>query len=393
MSFIIIAAAMFLAALGFIAIPLLKQQRAAPLQTAAANRAIHDARVDELKADVAAGALAEADYAAARRDLEADFAETSVAPETAARRSRGWIAAVAVVAIVPILTAALYLNLGSWRSALFGNDSLPAMIANVSTRLQEAPNDASGWRFLGQAYSIQERYRKAADAYRHAVALTGGNNATDLVELGSVEMLARQMQAGPEQARLFDKALQLEPNNTKALLFGGIVALQQGDNETAVARWQKVLQQNPPAQLRKILAARIAAAGGTVEPASAPSGAVAAGPSIPVHVTLAPTLNAAVPANATLFVFVRPVDGKSGPPLAVQRLNVDQFPVQVKLSDADAMIPGRHLKDYERLQVVARISKSGAPLAQTGDIYGTATFTWQDPNAPLDIVLNEVVRQ
>lgn len=394
MSFIIIAAAMFLAALGFIAIPLLKQRRVAPLETADVNRVIQDTRLDELKADVAAGVLAEADYEAARRDLEVDFARTTAEPASEGGRSRGWIAAVAVVAIVPLVTAALYLNLGSWRSALYGNDSFQAMTANVKSRLQDAPNDPSGWQFLGQMYSAKGRYTDAAEAYRHAVALTGGKNADVLSALGASQMLARQMQAGPEQAQLFDQALQVDPTNASALLFGGIAAFQQGDNAKAIARWQRLLQQNPPPRLRKILAARIAAAGGTVA-AAAPTAeaAAAASPSIGVQVRLAPALKAAVPADATLFVFVRPADSNGGPPLAVKRLNVQQFPVQVQLSDADAMIPGQHLQDYKHLQVVARISKSGAPLEHAGDIYGNATFSWQGNASPLNIVLDQVVPQ
>ncbi|HET7369504.1 MAG TPA: c-type cytochrome biogenesis protein CcmI [Gammaproteobacteria bacterium] len=391
MSFIVVAAAMFLAALGFIAIPLLKQRRAAPLETAVVNRTIHDTRLDELQADVAAGTLAEADYEAARHDLDADFAATTGAAQ-ATGRSRGWIAAVAVVAIVPIVTAALYLNLGSWRSALYGNDSFEAITANVTKRLQASPNDAAGWQFLGQLYSAKGRYSDAANAYRHAVAVTGGKNADVLSALGAAEMLGREMQAGPAQAQLFDRALRLDPTNASALLFGGIAAFQQGDNELAVDRWQRLLQQNPPARLRKILTARIVAAGGTVA-AAGQDAAAAASTSIGVRVELAPALKAAVPANATLFVFVRPADEPGGPPLAVKRLNVTQFPVQVRLSDADAMIPGRHLKGYKQLRVVARISKSGEPLEHAGDIVGKATFGWHDKAAPLNIVLDQVVPQ
>ncbi|HET6725939.1 MAG TPA: c-type cytochrome biogenesis protein CcmI [Gammaproteobacteria bacterium] len=387
MSFIIIAAAMFLAAVGFIAIPLLRQRRAASMPLTAVNEEIRAARLEELRADVAAGDLAQSDYEAARRDLEADFSDTAEEPEIRLR-SRGWIAALVVAAIVPLLTAALYLNLGSWRSALYGDDSLSAMTANVTRRLEKAPNDVSGWEFLGQAYSGSGQYEKAADAWRHVVALTGGENANALSALGAAEMFGNKMQAGPEQAQLFDKVLKLDPTNAGGLLFGGIVAMQRGDKATAIDRWQRLLKQNPPAPLRKILAARIVAAGGTLPAVKAAPAAPAA--AIQVEVKLAAAVKAQVPDPATLFVFIRPATSAGGPPLAVRRLNVDQFPVKVQLSDADSMIPGRHLEDYKNLRIVARISKSGAPLQHAGDIFGSAEFAWNARAASLDIVLNQV---
>jgi cytochrome c-type biogenesis protein CcmH len=387
MSFIIIAAAMFLAAVGFIAVPLLRQRRAASLPQAAVNQEIHAVRLEELRADVAAGDLAPGDYEAARRDLEADFRETTDEPERG-RRSRGWIAALVVVAVAPLLTAALYLNLGSWRSALYGDDSLSAMTTNVLQRLEKAPDDVSGWEFLGEVYSRSGQYQKAADAWRHVVALTDGRDANALSALGAAEMFRNKMQAGPEQAQLFDKVLKLDPDNAGGLLFGGIVAMQQGDEATAVKRWQRLLRQDPPAPLRKILAARIAAAGGAVPPAAAASAAPAA--AIQVEVKLAASVKAQVPDPATLFVFIRPAEATGGPPLAVRRLNVNRFPVKVRLSDADSMMPGRHLEDYKNLRVVARISRSGAPLQHAGDIVGSTDFAWNAKHASLDIVLNRI---
>ncbi|HET7307893.1 MAG TPA: c-type cytochrome biogenesis protein CcmI [Gammaproteobacteria bacterium] len=390
MSFIIIGAAMLLVAIGIMAVPLLRQRQTAPVEAVAASRELYAARLDELRVDLETGALAAEDFESARRDLEADFQTDDAASKPAGRR-RGWWAAVAVAAIVPIATAVLYLQWGNWQSALYGDESMPAVMANVQNRLQQSPNDPEGWAFLGRIYSASGHYDKAIHAFHRAVALTGGNNAAMLAALGSTEMLATNMQTTPATAALFDKVLKLDPDNTRGLLFGGIVAMQQGDKQTAIERWQRLLSQNPPAPLRRILAARIKAAGGVVPAAGAVAAAAAPARSIHVDVKLDAALKARVPEHATLFVFVRPVGSDSGPPLAVRRLSVAQFPVKVKLSDADAMIPGRHIEDYKNLRVVARISKSGAPLEHPGDVYGSAKFAWSNKSAPLNIVLNQVV--
>jgi hypothetical protein len=73
-----------------------------------------------------------------------------------------------------------------------------------------------------------------------------------------------------------------------------------------------------------------------------------------------------------LFVFVRdPAQG--GPPLAVKRLD-SHFPQSVALSPADSMVPGRAFAAGQNVQVVARIARSGSPIAASGDPFGEVTY-------------------
>ena len=46
--------------------------------------------------------------------------------------------------------------------------------------------------------------------------------------------------------------------------------------------------------------------------------------------------------------------------------------MSVTITDGDAMMSGRGITSVSRVQVVARISKSGTPQAQPGDLYGEA---------------------
>ena len=62
----------------------------------------------------------------------------------------------------------------------------------------------------------------------------------------------------------------------------------------------------------------------------------------------------AYPPDATLFVIAR--RGNGGPPLAVQRRPVGSWPVSLRLSDADAMLPGITLAGGGPLTLIARIS-------------------------------------
>jgi len=88
-------------------------------------------------------------------------------------------------------------------------------------------------------------------------------------------------------------------------------------------------------------------------------------------VTLSTSLASAAGA-APLFVFVRD-PAQAGPPLAVKRLD-SHFPQSVALGPGDSMVPGRTFAAGQSVQVVARIARSGSPIAASGDPFGEVTY-------------------
>ena len=91
-----------------------------------------------------------------------------------------------------------------------------------------------------------------------------------------------------------------------------------------------------------------------------------------VHIELSPELSKAAPDAAPLFVFVRD-PAQPGPPLAAKRL-ARRFPQTVELTPADSMVPGRVFAAGQSVQVVARIARSGNPLAGSGDPFGEVAY-------------------
>jgi hypothetical protein len=71
-------------------------------------------------------------------------------------------------------------------------------------------------------------------------------------------------------------------------------------------------------------------------------------------------------------VFVRD-PRQPGPPLAVKRLET-RFPQTVELTAADSMIAGRSISPGQDVEVVARIARSGSPVAQKGDPFGVVGY-------------------
>lgn len=320
--------------------------------------------------------------------------------EAAASPRDRWTAVGAVAVLVPLVAIASYVKSSNydWDFAAAQGGSTGDQLRALQDYTTANPSDVEGWMRLGQAYGMLGRHRESADALRTAQTLTGGR--APVVGLAYAEALAN---SDPdtlrgEAAPLIESALAVMPENPTALWLGGLVALGQGKPELARTRWQSLLALNPPPDVAQILTERIAqveqAAGlapSSGAPAPAAGGAApAAGTAVAtVRVELSPALAAGIPASAPLFLLARDPT-QPGPPFAAQRRTVGELPLEAQLSDADAMMPGRTLSMAKQVIIVARISKSGQPMAGSGDLYGEAAWT-PGSQAPLKIVIDRTV--
>ena len=92
-------------------------------------------------------------------------------------------------------------------------------------------------------------------------------------------------------------------------------------------------------------------------PAQKPPVSVA-GPSLRGRVALAPDVAAQVQPSDTVFVFAKETAAQRMPLLALRK-PASELPLTFELTDAQAMVPGSHIADYEKLVVTVRISRSG----------------------------------
>ena len=281
--------------------------------------------------------------------------------------------AAVVTGAVLLGTAALYAVFSNytWVTGNSVADTPAAMTAKLARELADKPDNLSGWLMLGRSYGQLEQYPLAVRAYQRADRIAGGNNAEAV--LGVAENLVAQ---DPESIRgaaghLFERALTLEPGNAKALFYSAFAAMSRGETAAARERFTRMLALNPPDNIRAIIEQRIAALDQAAA-GDAPAAAADDGARIEVHVTLSPKLKSSVPAGAVLFVAAR--DPKApGPPFAATRLPA-QFPQDVELTAANAMLPSRRIAKGQLLDVVARIALGGTPTATSGDPYGQVSY-------------------
>ena len=120
------------------------------------------------------------------------------------------------------------------------------------------------------------------------------------------------------------------------------------------------------------------------EPAAVPDDAIAV-----VNVSADAATIADLGLAASIFVIARD-PAQPSPPIAVRRLAVADLPAAVSLGDGNSMVQGRMLSMFSEFEIVVRASKSGQPMAQSGDWFASAIVRPEEQNS-VDLKINQQV--
>ncbi|HET8882143.1 MAG TPA: c-type cytochrome biogenesis protein CcmI [Solimonas sp.] len=382
--------------------PLWRRATPAALRRRRANVTVYQTRIAEIDADLAAAALdAESaqqlrDEAALRLLQDADAIAPVDAVEAAPPRRLRWT--LALVALLALASGLFYWRADSWRTraliALAQRDPAAAqqqmidgMVDKLRAHLDAEPGDAEGWAMLGRSYAVLQRFADAAHAYGRANALSAERpHAEWLVAAGAAQGMASGQHDLRASRPLFEQALALEPGNTEALWYGGLAAMQTGDDSAAYAYWLKLRDQDLPDDIRAVLEQHLpdmaAKAGKTLPPAAAGDAT-----SLTVHVRLSDALKAQLRPGMRLLVFAKAADGPPMP-LAVQRIDTPELPLTVTLGDRQAMLPSMKMSGFANWVITARLTAGAGAQALSGDLEGSHAVARADAGRPLDLVID-----
>ncbi len=283
-----------------------------------------------------------------------------------------------------------------------GGGSIEEVTAQLEERLARNPGDMEGWRMLGRTYLVMGRAGDAAASYERASAMSGGRDPAVELDLAEALVLAGDPAKLDKARGIIDAALAADGNNQKALWYAGLMAARASDVETAKARWSRLLETGPPPEIRQILVDQLAQLGVAVPagqgaaPAAPVGGGMgmstpageASGRTLRVAVSVDPALAARLQPGTVVFVSARET-GIPGPPLAAVRVNSDELPTTVVLSDANAVVEGRNLSSVDEVQVVARVAFGGTAVTASGDLVGEARHA-KGAAADLNVVIDKV---
>ncbi|MGB9092442.1 MAG: c-type cytochrome biogenesis protein CcmI [Pseudomonas farsensis] len=358
------AGLLLLAALAFLLVPILRGRRQqAEQDRTALNVALYEERVAELAGQQAAGVL-DAEQLAKGRDEAARELLADTERDDAARQGQlGKAVPLLAAVLVPALALGLYLHYGAADKVALTQEfaSAPKNMQDMTARLERAvqaqPDSAEGLYFLGRAYMAEQRPADAAKAFERAVALAGRQPEL-LGQWAQAQYFAADKQWSAQLQALTDEALKADPNEVTSLGLRGIAAFEGERFDEAIGYWQRLLAQLPEGD-----ASRAALQGGidrAADKLKAGGGKVVVTARLKVRVELAVELKGKVRPDDTVFIFARASNGPPMP-LAAKRVTVAQLPIEVELSDADAMMPQMKLSDFSEVQLVARVSRAGQP--------------------------------
>ncbi|MGE8666884.1 MAG: c-type cytochrome biogenesis protein CcmI [Achromobacter mucicolens] len=394
----LIVLALLLATLLCLVPPLLRRTPAAETASDASVRAFYLAQREQLRRDLANGALTPQAHARADEELQRDLLQDLAMrrdPRARLGGQRAGLAAACVLTVaVPVAAVLLYGQLGNPRAAATvalsqapephaqaADNDMALAINALAQRLRAAPDDADGWYMLARSYETLGRYNDAVAAYQEVLRLVPGQPAV-LADLADALLSARQGQPDETSIAAVAQALQADADQPKALALAGMMALRRGDAADALTHWERLRALLPPeSEAARQIQTNIAQARAMAASGRAAPGAAAPAPSAGASVTTARLAGQARIADAlrdqvrptdTVFILARPMTG-SRMPVAILKMQAADLPRAFVLDDSTAMSPDATLSKAGKVRVEIRVSRSGNAAAQPGDLNGVLT--------------------
>lgn len=218
---------------------------------------IYKQQLSEIEADLARGLIAPAEAKAAR--VEVSRRLLAAVPESGAARpaggSSGATRRYAVAALVPLLSIALYLALGSpgardqphasrVTAIQSGQPTIPELVALVESRLRAHPEDGQGWDVIAPVYMRQQRFADAAVAYERALRLLG-EEPRRLAGYAEARIFADGGVVGEAARQSLERLLTLNPKSTEGRFWLAMAKEQDGMLDAAAADFRAMLAQAP----------------------------------------------------------------------------------------------------------------------------------------------------
>jgi cytochrome c-type biogenesis protein CcmH len=145
------------------------------------------------------------------------------------------------------------------------------LIPFLIQRVRQYPNDATAWRYLGQAYMAARDPRNAAKALGRAISVEGKGDAELDAAYGEALVMANNGAITPEAEAAFQAAVAADASNVPARFYLGEARLEKGDRAGATQIWQGLLNDIPvTSRLHQLLVDRLAMASGQGPGGAAP---------------------------------------------------------------------------------------------------------------------------
>jgi len=353
------------------------------------NRSLYLEKMAQLEAQYNAGEIDKAQYDQLILEYQRQFIADNPAEADSTKVIAGkgkWLPVVTSL-LIPLVTVLLYVEMGASDAV-----TLRQLLEKRSQVYMETPHESGQLQYLtyqvveqlktlvekhedeplypvllAQLYMDQGEFDLAVPLYRRAVALLP-EEAEIRAEYAQAMFFASGNQVSDSMIIEAELALRLQPDNQTALGLMGIGNFHRENYREAIRYWQQALSLLPPMSAsRGSLEAGIAAARerlGETPAQGAEGEKIAGGAALEVSVAASEAVD--LPGDTTVFIYARAWQG-SPMPLAIRKITLADLPVTVTLDDSMAMSPAANLSSADKIELIARVSRSGAPVPASGD--------------------------
>ncbi|MFK3869741.1 c-type cytochrome biogenesis protein CcmI [Pseudoalteromonas rhizosphaerae] len=419
-----------LLAVTFVALPFLSKERVQSLTYNANSEliAIYHQRLGELANDLANQRIDQVNHDESVIELKRRLLNELSPEKSLMSRGNNRIFALTGSAFLIAFTAVFYTATGSqqqlqnWHSAMdnlaaYGEravmqqgepltqNELQAFALGLRTKLAQSGDDQVAWMLLGRVAMSLNEYDMAQQSFDKVLRMDPDNMPV-LISYSQVLLLEGSDVNMTRAAGMLSKVLKDDPTNLDAISLLALIAYERHDWLQAKAAFEVLLKSMDEQDTRYDMIAQriteieqnITAENTQLAPALQPQAEQGSGEdnnaakmsAIKVTVNLAPQLAEKLPIQGTLFVFAKAANGPPMP-LAVVKLTDYSFPIEVQLSDSNAMVAGLTLSSVDKIILTARISKDASVMPSTGELEGRSDVLERSQTKAYDLLINELI--
>ncbi|WP_149981460.1 c-type cytochrome biogenesis protein CcmI [Pseudoalteromonas rhizosphaerae] len=419
-----------LLAVAFVALPFLSKERVQSLTYNANSEliAIYHQRLGELANDLANQRIDQVNHDESVIELKRRLLNELSPEKSLMSRGNNRIFALTGSAFLIAFTAVFYTATGSqqqlqnWHSAMdnlaaYGEravmqqgepltqNELQAFALGLRTKLAQSGDDQVAWMLLGRVAMSLNEYDMAQQSFDKVLRMDPDNMPV-LISYSQVLLLEGSDVNMTRAAGMLSKVLKDDPTNLDAISLLALIAYERHDWLQAKAAFEVLLKSMDEQDTRYDMIAQriteieqnITAENTQLAPALQPQAEQGSGEdnnaakmsAIKVTVNLAPQLAEKLPIQGTLFVFAKAANGPPMP-LAVVKLTDYSFPIEVQLSDSNAMVAGLTLSSVDKIILTARISKDASVMPSTGELEGRSDVLERSQTKAYDLLINELI--
>ncbi|EWH06089.1 cytochrome C biogenesis protein [Pseudoalteromonas lipolytica SCSIO 04301] len=272
-------------------------------------------------------------------------------------------------------------------------NELQAFALALRTKLDQSGDDEVAWMLLGRVAMSLNEFDMAMQSFDKVLKMNPDNKQV-LISYSQVLLMEGSDANMSRAATMLSRVLKAEPTNIDAISLLALIAYERKDWLQAKTAFEVLLasmEQNDPRY--PMIAERIAEIDAHLnnEQQVASAGAVNDSNSeIKITVNLDESLSNKQPENGTLFIFAKAASGPQMP-LAVVKMTEYSFPLEVTLSDSNAMVDGLNLSSVDKIILTARLSKDETVVTSSGELEGNSDVLERKNVKEYALLINELI--